>query len=107
MSYLSVDLIPDEYKKSYDYYQSYNQLIFYSNLKPTDINILKNNKKLVDLVKKTFSDELSPGLAEDSVLKSLPKTYFIVAEWCSFKDESLIYSERLRRAGKEKFFIFN
>jgi len=42
---------------------------------------------------------MSPGLADEEHLTGLPKAYFIIVEWDTFKDESLIYSSRLRNAG--------
>ena len=42
---------------------------------------------------------MSPGLADDDILKGQPDAYLIVAETDILKDEDLIYAERLRRAG--------
>ena len=97
MSYLSVDLIPAEYKTA-SYYNDYDQKFAYPTANKQDGKI-KKEKKLVEAIKKTFSTEMSPGLADEEHLTGLPKAYFIIVEWDTFKDESLIYSSRLRNAG--------
>ena len=97
MSYLSVDLIPAVYKKA-SYYSDYDQAFVYPTIKID--GKIKQEKKLAENIKKVFSTEISPGIADPEHLIGLPKAYFIVVEWDTFKDESLIYSERLRLAGK-------
>ncbi len=97
-SYLDVNLIPDEYKKGKDYYlaKKPNQVNY-----PVEISndhLFKKDKKLGELVKQVFSEKLSPGLADHSLLKGQPDAYFIVAEYDGIKDSALIYAERLRRA---------
>jgi acetyl esterase/lipase len=104
ISYLSIDMIPDEYKKGLIYYNDYDQKFAYPTSKID--GRFKKDKLLVNLIKKTFTAEISPGLAEPAQLIGLPKAYFIVVEWDMLKDESLIYSERLRRAGINIFNLF-
>ena len=99
MSYLDVSLIPAEYKKSRDYYKHYNPDNYYPTDHINDHYLIQKDNKLKGLIKKTWTDDLSPGLADEHNLKGLPKTYFILVEWDTFKDQGLIYSERLRRAG--------
>ena len=43
--------------------------------------------------------EGSPGLADDEILKHLPKAYIAVVEWDAIKDHGLIYAGRLRANG--------
>ena len=43
--------------------------------------------------------DVSPGLADSDKLVGLPKAYFIVCEMDPIKDDGLLYSERLKRAG--------
>jgi len=95
-SYLSVDLIPAEYKKS-SYYSDYDQAFVYPTVKLD--GKIKKEKKLAENIRNIFSAEISPGIADPQHLVGLPKAYFIVVEWDALKDESLIYSERLRLAG--------
>lgn len=102
-SYLDIDLIPEQYKKGKIYYDGYKSkkvqdLIYPKKL--DDSNILKKDKKLAELIKtRFFSKHASPALADESLLKKLPKAYFVVFEWDTLKDQSLIYAERLRLSG--------
>ena len=65
-----------------------------------DLNF-KLDEKLVKMLDVVFSKEASPALAEPEVLKLMPKTYFIVLEWDTLKDQGLIYAERLKENGVE------
>jgi len=43
---------------------------------------------------------MSPGLADTSELKGQPDAYFIVSEYDIIKDETIIFAERLKKAGE-------
>ena len=96
-SYLDVDIIPDMYKTGRPYYENYNKNEIYPKLE--DTNSVKKNKKITDKLFLLFNTNISPGLADLSSLKGLPKTLILVCECDMFKDEDLIYAERLKMAG--------
>jgi hypothetical protein len=101
-SYLDVKLIPERYKSGRKYYEIYKkkkiQNIAFPN-KMDKSNILLKNKELADRLKVLLTEEASPGLAAPELLKLLPKTYFIMLEWDTLKDQGLIYAERLKSNG--------
>lgn len=56
-------------------------------------------KNFQQLLYNLFNTNISPGLVDDQQLKMQPKTYMIVSEYDSRKDEALIYAERMSRQG--------
>ena len=56
-------------------------------------------KNFQSLLYNLFNTNISPGLADDQQLKYQPKTYMMVCEYDTRKDEALIYAERLSRQG--------
>jgi acetyl esterase/lipase len=102
-SYLNIDYIPDEYKKEKIYYSGYNsekmQSIVYPQGELDENSIFKKDPKLANAIKNLLTDEGSPGLADDEILKHLPKAYIAVVEWDAIKDHGLIYAGRLRANG--------
>ena len=95
-SYLSLDLIPNEYKEGKHYYLNVTDDSMY----PTELDEnspLKSDTDLKEKLKMLSHLDLSPSLADDEVLKLQPKSYFTIFEWDVLKDESLIYAERLKR----------
>lgn len=98
-SYLNTDLIDEKYKINKDYYKlnEKNNLINKGTLDKN--NLLRKDTDFVNRVKKLFSEDVSPGLSSVDQLKYQPKTYEIICEWDSLKDEGLILSERLKQAG--------
>lgn len=56
-------------------------------------------KNFQSLLFNLFKTNVSPGLADDQQLKFQPKTYMMVCEYDSRKDEALIYAERMSRQG--------
>lgn len=100
-NYINSDLIPNEYKKGKLYYENYKKLkdtkIFSSKL--NDTSIFTRNEAFATLVSNLFNHDISPCLADDEIIKRLPKAYFVLVEQDELKDEGLIYSERLRRNG--------
>ena len=97
-SYLDIELIPDTFKKDKEYYYSYDNLTRW--IYPEESRMdkdLEKNEELQNTMKKLFDKKLSPGLEDDEILKKSPKTFVVVCEYDSRKDESLIYIERLRR----------
>lgn len=105
MSYTDPALIPEKYKDGCDYYEDYN----WHETFPKESDRLKNvtkDKNIVENLKKIFTDEVSPGLADSEKLKNLPDAYFVIVETDPLKDEGLIYSERLRAAGVKTHVAF-
>ncbi|RNA18502.1 Arylacetamide deacetylase [Brachionus plicatilis] len=98
-SYLNTNLIEDKYKKNTQYFKLYEStnLINSGSLDKNDI--LNKDSAFAQKVKRLFSEEVSPGLASLDQLKYQPKTYEIICEFDSLKDEGLILGERLRQAG--------
>jgi acetyl esterase/lipase len=100
--YLDINFIPNEYKKGKSYYDGYNSETVQNFVYPKILNensILKKDKNLAVAIQKLLTPEASPLLANDDLLKSLPKAYFAVVEWDALKDQALIYAGRLRANG--------
>jgi acetyl esterase/lipase len=102
-SYLNIDYIPEEYKKGKIYYSGYNsekmQSIVYPQGELDENSVFKKDPKLANAIKNLLTVEGSPGLADDEILKQLPKAYIAVVEWDAIKDHGLIYAGRLRANG--------
>lgn len=101
-NYLDLNIIPDKYKKGKSYYNGYDSLVKQNMIYPSELHdesIFKRDNTVANSVKKLLTPDASPGLADDSLLKQLPKAYFVVCEWDPLKDQILIYAERLRRNG--------
>ena len=98
-TFTDVDVIPDKYKSGKSFYDDYETQKKYIFPKLDENNSVKKDKKLIEKLSQLFTTDVSPGLAELSKLKGLPKAYFIICEWDSLKDEGLIYAERLKMAG--------
>jgi acetyl esterase/lipase len=101
-SYVNVDLIPDEYKLNKIYYTNYDQiekLVFPSASSHDYYTKMLENEELSAKLGNLFCVKISPCLAEESMLQRQPKTFMIVCEYDSRKDEGLIFAERLRQAG--------
>lgn len=97
-SYLDFSLIPDIYKVGKSYYDSYDKidsLVYPENFKGFKIR----DGDLEESLKMLFNINISPGLADDETLKNQPKTFMIVSECDSRKDEALIYAGRLSKNG--------
>ena len=100
MEYTNPELISSDFRQSRDYYHSYEHIK--QNIFPEtihDSSILKRDSQLAYLLKKMFTIDLSPGLADLEILKGLPKAFFILCEMDPVKDDGLVYSERLKSAG--------
>ncbi len=79
--YLDINIIPEKYKTGRDYYKDY-EIIRENILKDVDQSVIhKIDKKIAEKVKILFTKEASPGLADDEILKKLPKAYFVILEW--------------------------
>ena len=98
-SYLDIDLIPDKYKSGKSYYDDYETQTSYIFPNLDEASSLKKDKKLIENLSKLFNTDISPGLADLSSLKGLPKALVLVCEFDTLKDENLIYAERLKMAG--------
>lgn len=97
-AYTDVGLIPAKYKSGKTYYDKYDETS--EETFPINNEELKNlSPEESNLLRKIFTPEFSPGLAENEKLIGLPKALFLMAESDPIKDEGLIYSERLKRSG--------
>ena len=98
-TYLDVNLIPNKFKIGKSYYEDYESQK--NNLFPIlrEGSELRYNKKLNEKLAHLFTTNISPGLADLNALKDLPKALILVCEMDLFKDENLIYAERLKMAG--------
>ncbi len=109
-SLLNIDLIPSKYKANKIYYDGYTSKKMQDFVYPSKLdknNILRKDKKLAKALKTILTPDASPCLADDDLLKLLPKAYFIVFEWDSLKDDGLLYAERLRRNGVDTTVVFS
>lgn len=104
LSYLNTDKIPAMYKKDTSYYETTNPSK--KTFKLSDSSILKRDGQLANEFMKLFDPDASPLLAPDANLKGLPKTYLLSVEWDFFKDEGLLYAQRLKEAGVEVEIAF-
>ena len=93
-SYLNLSYIDEKYKKDRDYYNQVDPM-YPSKLDPN--SVLNKDAFLANKLLELSGTEHSPGLADDSVIKTLPLTYLIVCEVDMLKDENLIFAERLRK----------
>jgi acetyl esterase/lipase len=103
---LSIDHIPDVYKKD-GMYNDYAGLSTLAHLKLDERNILKRDKKFAKAALRLFDTEISPGLIDDEMLKKFPQTYFIICACDEFKDENLVFAERLRKKNVEVNIAFS
>ena len=95
--YLDIDLIPEMYKTDKSYYKEYKNLKEKNNAQLKELSEkYQINENHAEMLKKIFTKEANPGLSDANVLKKLPKTYFLVLEWDTLKDQCLIYAERLK-----------
>jgi acetyl esterase/lipase len=99
LSYLDTDKIPEEYKIGKPYYETAGGIKMPKKLVKS--SILRRDKPIAELYSKVFHPAVSPLLASDEQLKGLPKAYIIAVEWDNFKDEGLLYAQRLRAVGVE------
>jgi hypothetical protein len=87
-NYLDIEKIPLEYR-SKKYYESYStqKKFYYPSKGLDDQHLFSRDKNLASLVKKLFSSEISPLLADTNKLKGLPSAFFLICEWDTLKDE--------------------
>lgn len=100
-SYMDVSLIPEAYRTGSDYYDNYNKLddlVYPNKIKNQEKNIEENFEFLL---KQLFNIDISPGLADDEILRKQPTTFMIISEQDTRKDEGLIYAQRLSNNGVE------
>ncbi|RNA25716.1 arylacetamide deacetylase-like 4 [Brachionus plicatilis] len=98
-SYMDVNLIPEAYRNGIEYYDNYdklNDLVYPEKIGKEDKNIDENFEVLL---KQLFNIDVSPGLADDELLRKQPKTFMIISEQDTRKDEGLIYAQRLSNNG--------
>ena len=98
---MDVSLIPEAYRIGIDYYDNYNKLddlVYPNKMIDQETNIDENFESLL---KQLFNIDISPGLADDEILKKQPTTFMIISEQDTRKDEGLIYAQRLSNNGVE------
>lgn len=95
-SYLNASLIPEEYRSGKKYYDQEAELFPSYEL---DKNSVLRDPKYFEYFKKASDPQVTPLFAEHKSLIGLPKTYFVITEWDSLKDEAILYSLRLKDAG--------
>ncbi|CAF0923480.1 unnamed protein product [Brachionus calyciflorus] len=100
MSYLDINLIPEVYRSCHEYinYDRLKGFVYPRAIIKVNDRIDKNYE---NLVKNLFNENISPGLVEDEILKKQPKTYIVISEMDTRKDEGLIYAQRLINNGVE------
>ena len=99
---LDLKYIPEKYKQGKNYYKSFENAATVKEMYPAELkasHVFLKNEDYAKKVEILCSVEVSAGLADDSLLKKLPQSYFVVVEHDELKDEALIYSERLRQNG--------
>ena len=97
LSYTDSNMIADEYKIGYKYYDDYDVKHHFPS-KSIENDLLKD-PKISGLLRKMFTPEVSPGLADQEKLIGLPEALFIISEVDALKDDGMMYAERLRSAG--------
>lgn len=102
-SYLNTSLIPEKYRNGKDYYNKPTEL--FPDYELDDDNILKKDE-YKKYFRMPYDPRASPLFADHQDLIGLPKSYFLIIEWDSLKDEGILYSERLRNAGVEVIVKF-
>lgn len=102
-SYLNISLIPEEYRNGKEYYDK--PVVLFPDYELDDGNILKQDK-YKDYFSMTHDPRTTPLFADHQDLVGLPKTYFLIIEWDSLKDEGILYSQRLRSAGVDVIVKF-
>lgn len=93
-------MIPEEYRHGRDYYEEFRHFEQFKDGDLSDLassHILNREPQLGSRLAHLFTDRVSPLLASSHDLARLPKTYMVVCEWDSLKDEGLIFAQRLRQ----------
>ncbi len=107
---ISIDLIPEVYKKNRDYYG--DEMFIYPS-RHEEPRLLKNNLKIKKKINFLFNKDISPALVDQTLLQKMPpKAYFIIYECDQVKDDGLIFAKRLELAGidvkvRRIFFSFD
>jgi acetyl esterase/lipase len=60
-------------------------------------SILTRDKAFAQKILNLFSDEMSPGLADDEILAEYPTTHMLICNRDPLRDEAFIFLERLKR----------
>ncbi|CAF0757928.1 unnamed protein product, partial [Brachionus calyciflorus] len=96
-SYLNTSQIPEEYRKGREYYKKEKRL--FPDYELEDDHLFKRDPKFAKHFRMTIDPRVTPLFADHNDLIGLPKSYFLMIEWDSLKDEGMLYAERLRKAG--------
>jgi acetyl esterase/lipase len=104
---LDTSRIPDAYKLGKGYYEKGRDKKWRDKKSVTiEKSFLYNDHCLSELVAKLHHPSMSPLLADDRSLVGLPRAYFLIVENDTVKDESLLYAERLKKAGVDVDIVF-
>ena len=96
-----------KYKTGRTYYENNAVVRKYAQLGQLDEqHLLKRDPKMARLFRKLFDADISPLLADEKQLIGMPRTYMVLLEWDSLKDEGLLYERRLREAGVQVDLAF-
>ena len=103
LEYLDVSKIPEEFiseneRSTYNKYIEQQSSMF---LKAKKGNKHQLDGKNAETLLKVFSSEVSPGLADDELIKDLPNAFFAITEKDSLKDEAILYALRLKQNGND------
>jgi acetyl esterase/lipase len=103
-SYFDVTKLPDFFTKNRPYLNEYDKLVkrMYPESLPEN-HILKKDKKMASILGKLHEPTYSPLLADDEDLTDLPKAYFQIIETDIYRDEGLLYANRLLKSKSEVF----
>lgn len=103
---LDVNKIPMKYKPDTSYYETQRGVLESVPTKLPETSLLRREPELAKKIRMLFKPELSPLLTPNEILAQSPKTYMLVLEWDSLKDEALLYAERLKKAGVDVHVAF-
>lgn len=109
MSFFDTEKLPDFIKKDKSYYKGGKDAVQNKYAYPVKFDqqsILNKDIVLANKFKQLFEPDVSPLFAEIKDLKHLPKTYFIILEWDTLKDEGVLYAQRLKEAGVDVKIAF-
>lgn len=89
-SYLNLARVSPEFKID-PLYRAYYPI------KPDYLDeIFKKETKVARKVKKLFNKKMSPGLVDSQDLMNAPPSYFLIVDMDGFRDEQLLFAERLK-----------
>ncbi len=97
-SYLDINLIPKEYQIKEPDLNGKNLLQASTNSISKN-SLLVLNRTFAEKALLLFSDDLSPSLVNDKILKQYPLTVIYICDRDPLRDEQFIFAERMKRLG--------